>query len=150
MSLVLNTGAMRVVQRNERGVVTYRKRYRRGDVVDTSKMDSDRVEALKAKGTLVEKSEFDEDQGDTSEAAVQATRGGFADTPTGGPAENAGQVESPDGEDDASDEQTEDAYATMDYAQLQAEAKSRGLNAGGSAEDLRGRLREDDADDDDA
>lgn len=148
MSLVLTSEALRVVQRNERGQVVYRKRYKKGDVVDTSKMDDARVEIFKEKGILVEESDFEENSEDTSAAAVQATRGGFADTPTGGPAENAGQVESPDGEDDASDEQTEDAYDTMEYSQLQAEAKQRGLNAGGSAEDLRGRLREDDADND--
>lgn len=57
----------------------------------------------------------------------------------------------PEGEDDESeseeeDEVEEDEYDAMSYADLQAEAKEReGVSAAGSADDIRARLREHDA-----
>lgn len=38
-----------------------------------------------------------------------------------------------------------DQYSAMEYAELQQTAKGRELNAGGSADDIRARLREADA-----
>lgn len=52
----------------------------------------------------------------------------------------AQQADAPD------NDQTQDRYTDMAYADLQAEAKERdGMSAGGSADDLRDRLRADDA-----
>src|SRR5690349_12541540 len=67
MGLVLTTEAMRVVETNDRGRVTFRKRYKKGDVVDESKIDSDRLDALKAKGTLVDEAEFEDDTDEAPE-----------------------------------------------------------------------------------
>jgi hypothetical protein len=46
--------------------------------------------------------------------------------------------------DEVSDD-TEDRYTSMEFADLQQEAKRRELNAGGSADAIRARLREADA-----
>lgn len=140
--LVLNREAMRVVERNERGNVTYRKRYKKGDVVDTSHMDDARVEALVEDGALVSKSEYDggagaaadyqEGSGDpTGEAAVGAAGVGTGGTDPVDP--------------DAEPDEGPDVYDGMGYPELQQEAKSRDLNAGGSADEIRARLRENDA-----
>lgn len=50
------------------------------------------------------------------------------------------------GEEDEDDEEPtpDDGYETLSYSALQAEAKKRGLNGGGSSQDLIARLREDD------
>ena len=40
--------------------------------------------------------------------------------------------------------QDEDEYGSWSFADLRTEAKRRGLNAGGTAEELAARLREDD------
>jgi hypothetical protein len=42
-------------------------------------------------------------------------------------------------------DQTQDPYTSMEFAELQQEAKARDLNAGGSADAIRARLREADA-----
>lgn len=157
MGYVLRTEAMRVVNRNERGVVTYRKRYRRGDEVDTSKMDEAHVEALIKKGTLVS-SEDDlpetESAGATTPVSPPFGAATAPSTPgTLGPDADEIEGSTPDdGTEDADtadadvdeEEHDVDAYDSMDYAALQAEAKKRDLNAGGSAQDLRVRLRADD------
>lgn len=46
--------------------------------------------------------------------------------------------------DEVSDD-TEDRYTSMEFADLQQEAKGREINAGGSADAIRARLREADA-----
>ena len=141
MAYYLNTEALRVVKRDERGRVIYRKRFKKGQEVDTSEMEDFRVQQLVEKGTLVE-SEDDvdgaADAGDTS--PVSPPFG--AEAGDAGEATAAGQQASTDGED-------VDEYSSMDYATLQKTAKDRNLNAGGSADDLRARLREDDASSDD-
>lgn len=168
MGYFLTTEAMRVVERNDKGNVTYRKRYRKGDEVDTSHMDEAHVENLVAKGTLVE-SEDDvpegQDAGDISPvsgpfgAAAAHQDGTTPAAPPVEPVQDDGSVAAntltpsnpesqieppaPSG-DDEDDVEEVDQYSDMDYADLQQTAKSRGLNAGGSAEDLRTRLREDD------
>lgn len=162
MTYLLNTEAMRVVNRNERGTVTYRKRYKRGDEVDTSKMESEYVEALVAKGTLVQ-SESDvaepADAGDTpptsppfgaaTAPSVPGEDGPDADEMEG-TEQDTGEEEKPEGFEEATGEGDDEAehdvdeYDAMDYADLQQVAKSRDLNAGGSAADLRARLRDDD------
>lgn len=47
--------------------------------------------------------------------------------------------------DDAAGAEPDDQYKTMEYAELQQAAKARELNAGGSADQLKARLREADA-----
>lgn len=42
-------------------------------------------------------------------------------------------------------DQTDDKYTSMEFADLQQEAKRREINAGGSADQIRARLREADA-----
>jgi hypothetical protein len=151
MSYFLNTSAMRVVDRNERGNVTYRKRYRKGDEVDVSHIDEARVKYLVEKGTLVQ-SEDDlsaaQDAGDaTPHSGPYGAETSDAPSTLDAPRED-GEQESTEGEGEGEgEEEVEDVdeYSEMDYATLQQEAKSRDLNAGGSAEDLRARLREDDA-----
>lgn len=180
MALRLNREALRVVQRNDRGLVTYRKRYKFGDEVDTEKMVPEQVERLKESGALVE-SEDDLAEpvdamalppvsgpfGAATEGSSETVAYGSGDTSTTVPV-------GPDNSDDSTGEPEVDAdredttpgtpdegpsvsdgvqpedpdnpplvdqYAEMDYATLQQEAKSRDLSAGGSAEDIRNRLR---------
>lgn len=47
--------------------------------------------------------------------------------------------------DDEAEGPATDDYGDLSYADLQTEAKNRGLNAGGTADELKARLREDDA-----
>ena len=168
MSYILNTEAMRVVEKNDKGTVTYRKRYKKGDEVDTSHMDEARVEHLVSKGTLVQ-SEDDLSE-DVDAGSLAPTSGPFGaasahqdgTTVAAPPAEPVqdGSVEGntfvpvndddesavtptePTGEDDVEEV---DKYSEMDYADLQKAAKARDLNAGGSGDEIRARLRADDA-----
>lgn len=146
----LNRESMRVVQRNDRGAVTYRKRYKFGDEVDVEHLDEGREDALLESGALVE-----------SEDDLRPRRSGNVPVPgsqvtgaaTGEAADHSEHFDVPD-DDDETDASTAvspgetpevtDEYTSMDYAELQGEAKGRGLNAGGSANDLRERLRADD------
>lgn len=149
MGHILNREALRVVERNDRGIVTYRKRYTKGDEVDTSHMDEAHVKNLVDSGALVES------EGDLSEAE-SATGTEPTSPPYGASTQGPGDATlseatsgdgGPDEGNDSSDEDEHevDRYDGMDYSELQAEAKSRGLSAGGSATDLRGRLRDADS-----
>ena len=155
MGHILNRERLRVVERNERGAVTYRKRYKKGDEVDTSHIDDARVQNFLDTGVLVE-----------SEDDLSEPESATATSPTGGPFGAAtthsdatgvpedDQVE--EGTDDsgefddeaddpnadlADDEHDVDEYDSMDYAELQQAAKAKGVSASGSAVDLRNRLR---------
>lgn len=159
---LLNTEAMRVVQRNERGIVTYRKRYKKGDEVDVSRLEEGRLEVFLDKGTLVEsQDDLTEYPTATSLAPASGPYGGATGDLTEGPGpESEGPASegdevtegfNPDADADTGtksnpDDDVEDVdqYSDMDYSSLQQAAKQRNLNAGGSAEDLRARLREDD------
>lgn len=144
MGYLLTNNRLRVVRKNAKGVVTYRKRYKKGDRVDVSKLVDGRLDQLLASGTLVDEDDTaehdtqldpiggDERQGDGTEGSDDA------DEPEGGTDEPVGTG------DFISDTSTPDVYSNMEYADLQKEAKGRGLNAGGSADDLRTRLRGDD------
>lgn len=136
MGYRLTVAAIRVVQSDEKGKVTYRKRYKKGNIVDTSKMDPERVELFIEKGYLV-----DEDAEDAPEPVEE--------TPEQEPVEESEPQEEAEGEDDEpteEDDDEQDEYDEMSYPDLQQEAKKRDLNAGGSADDLRARLRESDSD----
>lgn len=139
---VLNSEAMRVVERNERGNVTYRKRYRKGDEVDTSHMDEAHVASLVEDGLLVES---EDDLSDSVDAGDLAPTSGPFGAATGEPGDATAPEESGT-EQSEDDDALVDEYSSMDYAQLQKAAKDRDLSAGGSADDLRARLRADDAD----
>lgn len=155
MGLVLNTERMRVVERNERGNVTYRKRYQRGDVVDTSHMDEAHVENLKESGVLVdEDSEEATDDAEGEDGSPVAPAGPVpSDTTTGRSDEGSATLApSPDDADNstggapvANDENegvTE--FDSMTYAELQAEAKERDLKyVGVSYDDLLASVKAD-------
>lgn len=140
--IILKAEATRVVQKNDRGIVTYRKRYKRGDVVDVSYIEDAQVERLLASGALAYEDEEDTDDAE-SELAADAARA-RATSSTGSVADLGTTATQAGGVELESDE-----YDDMGYSDLQGLAKSRDLNAGGSAEDLRARLREDDADSED-
>lgn len=174
MSYFLNTEAMRVVEKNERGSVTYRKRYKRGDKVDVSHMTEERVDLLVDKGTLVE-SEDDLSEAESA-GGLQPHGGPFGaasdgqNGPTLADVEEAEETVAPDEGSVAAntlepsnpeskiepsadptpqgeDDEVEDVdvYSDMDYADLQDAAKKRDLRyVGVSAEDLRASLRESD------
>lgn len=170
MVYILNTGAMRVVEKNDKGNVTYRKRYKRGDEVDVDHLEEGRLDVLLAAGTLVE-SEDDlsevQDAGSISPvsgpfgAASAHQDGTTPAAPPVEPVQDEGSVaantltpsnpesaiEPPaqtEGEGDDDVEEV-DQYSEMDYPTLQKTAKARDLNAGGSGDEIRARLREDDA-----
>ncbi len=143
MGYILNRERLRIVERNERGSVVYRKRYKRGDEVDTDHIDDARVQNFLDTGVLVE-SEDDLDEPESA-GATSPTGGPFGAATTGS-GEGQGVEEGSDDGEGSDDEHDVDQYDAMDYGELQQAAKSRNLNAGGSAEDLRTRLREADSD----
>jgi len=166
---ILNTEAMRVVERNDKGNVIYRKRYKKGDEVDVDHLEEGRLEVLVEAGTLVESEDDLSEEVDAGSISPVSGPFGAASahqdgaTPAAPPVEPTqdGSVEGntfvPVNDDDQSvvtpteptggddDVEEVDKYSDMDYAALQKEAKARDLNAGGSGDDLRERLRADDA-----
>lgn len=163
-SLVLNREAMRVVQRNDKGIVTYRKRYKQGDVVDTSKIESQQVDNLRASGALVPQADYDAERARRNpDAEAPALQTVAAPSHSGEPVSDEQHEESygtdpedavfdgseagggeDEGEGDGDDTPAPD-YDGMDYQALRQTAKDRDLDASGSADDLRTRLREADA-----
>ena len=168
MGLYLNREALRVVGRNERGVVNYRKRYKRGDKVDTSKMPDTQVENLKNSGALVSSQEDVADGGAAPVAqpssppfgaATAASTPGEeteADTPEAqtepvqSSAQDGGDAEESFNPDDGTSPNTEggadtedvDEYSEMDYQQLQEASKTANLQyVGVSADTMRDNLR---------
>lgn len=164
MALILNTERMRVVERNERGNVTYRKRYKKGDEVDVSHMDEAHVERLKESGVLV--ASEDDLSEPVAAGSLPPSSGPFgaATTGSGDPtvpedeqvvADGSAEVSDPDADPDnhtgggapvdEGDGETVSRYDSMDYSELQAEAKSRDLRyVGVGADDLRASLKADD------
>lgn len=157
MAYVLRAAALRVVKRNERGSVTSRKRFTQGDLIDPSLWD-DEAEFQR----LVDQGSVEEVEGDADEAVSDETTPAPSGTPdsyypvrgagTEPSADSQYRDESGDGgpvtDEDPVNEgpgEGEDRYDALTYPELQQEAKARTLNAGGSAEDLRDRLREADA-----
>lgn len=135
---ILTTERMRIVQRNERGNVTFRKRYSKGDEVNPDHLEEGRLEALLESGALVEDSEADE----VSEQSNQSA-------PNLDPETDDEDEDDTDEDDDSST--GPDRYDDMSYADLQAESKSRTGDGSGGAEALKARLRQqDEFDNDDA
>lgn len=131
--LVLNAAAMRVVEKNDRGIVTYRKRYKRGNVVDVSHIDPAHVEALVRAGRLVDPDDVDE-----PEEAPETP-----DAPEGSGDGTEGQEE---GDEETEPEEDFDSY---DYPTLQRLAKERTGDGSGGKQDLLDRLKAHAAADDD-
>lgn len=127
------------------------KVYRRGDKIPLEQEDADR---LLKDGSVTLWSEAPEEEKEAPEAtgdapvAPAAVSGQTADPVLTEGGEEA-TVEDPNAEPgggggDAADTH-DDGYDDLDYPALQKAAKDRGLNAGGSAEDIKARLREDDS-----
>lgn len=114
--MVLNSDRMQVAFRNERGIVTQRRRYKRGDVITAEDLpDGDeRFKQLVEAGTLVPEDELAEEAEDQD-----------------------GAPEGPE-----APEEPQDKYTDMEYADLQAAAKDAGIAANQSADELRAALRE--------
>lgn len=143
-----------VVETDKAGNITKRERHPRGATVEMTEGEADR---LVRAGGLVLASDAD-DEGGLSEAEQEQRTSGAAAAGgvTGGDGEvHPDHLGPEDDEDlteegDDSDEEEEpepetDGLDEMEYADLQQAAKSRNLNAGGSADDLRARIREYDA-----
>ena len=140
---ILKAEATRVGQKNDRGIVTYRKRYKRGDEVDVSKIDEAQVQRLLDAGHLV----LDTDEAPDEDAeALAAEQARATATSSGAGVADLGSTATNEG----GDLDTEgDRYDSMSYSDLQSEAKQRTGNGGGSADDLRERLREADEEESD-
>lgn len=139
----LNRERMRVVQRNDRGSVTYRKQYKFGDEVDVSHLDETQVKnLLKSKALVKSKDDLTGWTGHTYPGQVTgaALRQGedHADiADPGASPEEKGEV------DDDDDPEDVDQFSSMDYGQLQdaAKAASPPIPANQSADELRAALR---------
>lgn len=149
MAYFLNRERMRVVEKNDRGVVTYRKKYKFGDEVDTDHIEANHVENLVSTGALVE-SEDDLRERRMGQGPVPGSL--VAGAATGPSADHAEIV---DNADDYEDGETDASTATspgetpavvtefdeMDYQELQAAAREADIPANQSAENLRSALR---------
>lgn len=154
MGYILKTERMRLVKKNDRDRVIRRKTFRRGDVLTTDDfeaydVDPDRVDVLIEKGTLVDERDDNTEPEDTSAATAAAVVSGPVGASTSSPNEDLdhSDIAEPDTGGaqvpfDPDNPESVDEYSSMDYAELQQAAKAKGLNGGGSAEDLRARLRE--------
>jgi hypothetical protein len=144
MTLYLNREAMRLVKTNDKGRVTKRKRYKFGDEVDETFFDGSDQEGRLGQATTVDAAVgaagASPRPGDAGTPLPDAEEGALVPEPTHED-EDQGAGAPADSEDDV---EMVDEYSSMDYADLQQEAKGRGINAGGSADDIRARLREDD------
>lgn len=154
MAYYLTTGGMRVVQVNERGVVTWRKEYSRGDEVDVDRLEEGRLDLLLETGDLVEKKDdVPTDDGGESPATVTAAASAVtAGSTSTAPHNAAGQPLSPVTGEDVGSREVEkdidedpnaggDRYDSMSWPDLQAEAKTRTGDASGGKEAVIGRLR---------
>lgn len=133
-------------ERDENGdTVTRYSTFGKGDTITLSEDEAERL--VRAGGLApveddeaVLPTQFDvnstptpQDPAGTPGVAPAATSGQTADEGLRGAADADGDSTAPDGPD---------VFEEMDYAALQAAARDRGLPAGGSKEDLKTRLRE--------
>lgn len=154
MAYYLTTQGMRIVETNDRGNLTYQREYTYGEEVDTDHMDPARVESLVESGDLSEEDPRQAQQQDRSEQAARAAgingpvgaeavdAHGTPVTPTGVPGEGADlDAEQTDGDGESVEDV--DEYSSMDYSELQSEAKEADppIAANQSAEELRAALR---------
>lgn len=163
------TRPVRYVERDERGRVTKRTRFGKGDSPEG--VPDSRVEQFLRSGTLVDEAKYNERQGQgggSSDVVVTAAalsgltadpglrdggehQHGAAGGLQGTQAEESGDVsdvEAPagatgEGQSDDSGN-ADDDYSSMTVAELQDEADSRDLSKSGTKAELQARLREDD------
>ena len=144
------------VKTDAEGRITERKRYRRGSEVTLSEGEADRLVRAGGLRLASESGSDSDDEGLRETLTARAATLGATDPAevtespsgvTGGDGEefDLGDPDFP-GEDDGDEsEAEEDEFEDMSYPDLQKAAKDRDLNAGGSAEDLRARIREHEA-----
>lgn len=145
MTVYLNRERMRVIEKNERGVVVYRKKYRFGDEIDTDHLTEGREDALLESGVFVEsKDDLRTRRGGLvpyrgSEVTGAGTGEGSERTEYDAPPE-----EQPEAQNDGEDVEPADEYSGMDYNELQDAAKAADppIPANQSADALREALRE--------
>lgn len=127
-----------VLDQDDRGNVTNKERLSRGDTVEMSEADAER---LVKTGGLRLASDAEPREGSSGTPDYEPGQNGA----TGGAGDAAARTTgTPASDDDETGNDSSDKYDSMSYSELQAEAKSRDLSAGGSTEDLQARLREDD------
>jgi hypothetical protein len=147
--MYLNRPRFRVVNRDDRGRVIYRKRYVFGDEVDTSKMDENHVDRLVASGALVDS----EDDLGTRPGRMNPYPGSQVTGAATGEAADHSEI-AEDADEDEGSERTDgevvDQYSGMDYGELQDAAREADppIPANQSADNLRAALREQASDDD--
>lgn len=150
MADYLNRERMRVVERNEKGNVTYRKRYRFGDKVDVSHMDEDHAENLRNSGVLVGSKEDlrDLSRGTNPYPGSRVTGAATGEAGDHSEIEPEAVPESDEQHTDSTDEGDDghvvDQFDAMDYSELQDAAKKADppIAANQSADELRAALRE--------
>lgn len=154
MAHYLNRERMRIVERNDRGNVVYRKMYKFGDEVDTSHIEETHLENLINDGVFVDSEDaltgwrpriggaYPGSQA-VGAAGVAAADHSDIEDPGASPEEKKA-ASGDDGDDDLDNPQDVDKYSSMDYAELQAAAKAADVPANQSADDLRAALREHD------
>lgn len=144
----LTSEALRVVQSDDKGKVTYRRRYKKGQIVDVTKMDQDRLDLFIDKGYLVD---VDADpEPDPEEVKEDPTEETTEPETAPEPTEESTPQEEPKDNPEETPEtgpSAEDVYDRMPYAELQQEAKARTGNGAGNAAELQARLRQADVDD---
>lgn len=130
---------------NDSGRVTEKRRYVKGDTIED--LDPAKADRLLAAGAIVEVGADEEDFED--EAVVQTTAtdatlsGAVAGVPAGETADTVGTGDSDEEQEQrtASTAPTSRDYESMEYSDLQTEAKERTGNGGGSKADLVERLQ---------
>lgn len=185
MGYVLKTERLRVVHRNERGVVTKRQSFRRGDKVSASDFqEKSRFDRLVEKGSLVDEEEFSggsdanlydpavqgrglgnsnattkttlDFSGGLPDGVVKNSDGSF--TISGEKAEELAKAieegdlddEESDNEDEGETSDPEPDYESMEYSDLQRQAKERTGDGSGGKDALIARLKGQDVIDRDA
>lgn len=132
MGYVLRTERLRIVERNDKGNVTARKRFKRGDVVTKSDFaDPDRFNQLVASGALIEQEKFNEADEMIVPAEVLGKQG-----VTGGSTEGRSDGGAVDPVDPPED------FTSYDYPTLQQLAKERTGDGSGGRDALIERLEE--------
>lgn len=137
MGYVLATEGMRVITRNERGSITKRKKFRRGDEVTRADLEQyeGRFDALVESGALVQSL----DDVETVDPSDPAFSGGAGNANATTPTEDLGN--SADADEDAEGDQ-EDGLDGMSYTDLQKVAKEETGDGSGSKADLIERIRD--------
>lgn len=119
--------------KHKEGKLVASKRYYRGDVVD---LTEDEAKHLVNQGGLAPYEETEQEEQTVNPEAPTAPE---PESESSGVTEGTG-----DGDGDAAAEEETTDYEEFSYAELQQEAKGRGLSGAGSSSDLIARLQADD------